>query len=253
VATKKHPCEKGLTEECIKKYPQWALKAFAYKLLYTLLPKEISKNLTFQLNQAMIGPGAIIPEGLVIPPGYVIPPDYDASDISNVSDLPSAFSPEGASNIVVPPDTGAIPADISPAPSPGRQSYVAAGGSWSPRLFLGNTEVTSYLIQVGTYTRIGNRCIISGFVAVDVVGSGVGDLTIRGLPINPVSTSNHRQAVSMLSNLLLDVTLYSIQAQIKETASYIYVYKFRLGALFSLTESNLQHNSNFVFNCVYEI
>jgi len=126
-------------------------------------------------------------------------------------------------------------------------------GSWSPRLFLGNTEVTSYLIQVGTYTRIGNRCIISGFVAVDVVGSGVGDLTIRGLPINPVSTSNHRQAVSIMTDVLTGLTDESIQAQIKEGVPYIYVYRFGSGAVVILSNSNLQHNSNFRVNCVYEI
>ena len=131
--------------------------------------------------------------------------------------------------------------------------YAYNEGLWTPQVFCGNTEVSSYLIQVGTYTVVGNRCIISGFVAINVLGSASGDVTIRGLPYDPRPVLNHRQAVAIMTDVLQNVGGESIQANINETGPYIYVYMFNTGVLQALTEIYLKVNSNFRVNCAYEI
>jgi len=69
---KVHPCEKGLTWDCFKEHPAWAKQAFAYRLLHTLFPGEITRRLPKGLWAPLIGPGVIIPPGAVMDPGTVV-------------------------------------------------------------------------------------------------------------------------------------------------------------------------------------
>ena len=250
---KRHTCEKGITDKCIKEYPEWARKAIAYKLIHFFLPKELSRNLPFPLNRPLIGEGAVVPAGVDIPAGYVIPPEFDASGISGLSDLPASFSPEGASGVVCPPDTGASPPDVFQYSTPARLVSPVTSAEWRPSVFCGDAEVASYVSQLGTYMMIGNRCFLSGHVEVADVGSAIGAVTIRGLPSRPVYDVNHRQAVAIVSDGLKNIIGASIQAQIKETYPQVYIYSFYQGDLFPLVESNLQSGSVFDIFCIYEI
>lgn len=101
---KKHPCEKGLTEECIRKYPEWAVKVFAYRLLNALLPKDITKNL----------------------PKFLIPPDYEGVEGAPLADIPPGFKTDVDSALCAPPDSGALPPEnfspLASTPAPGASS-----------------------------------------------------------------------------------------------------------------------------------
>ncbi len=76
MAEEKHPCIDGLTEKCFKAYPSWAKRAFAIKLMNTLVPAQISRRLPKGLFPGLIGPGVILPPGVDFPPGTTIPPGY---------------------------------------------------------------------------------------------------------------------------------------------------------------------------------
>ena len=105
---KDHPCAQGLTEECFRAYPQWARKMFAYRLLLTLCPHEITKRLPqlkglfpllvppdwpasdpwvpgYSIDPAAVfppgwTPGDPLPDGVTLDPGTVFPPGWTAGD-----------------------------------------------------------------------------------------------------------------------------------------------------------------------------
>lgn len=105
---KDHPCKIGLTPECIKEYPKWARKMFAYRLLLTLCPHEITKRLPKLKNLLPlpyppdwpaetpwvpgyeIDPGAFFPEdwtqgdelpaGIIVDPGAAFPAGWRVGD-----------------------------------------------------------------------------------------------------------------------------------------------------------------------------
>lgn len=68
------PCAKGLTQKCFQAHPQFARQAFAYRLLHTIAPGEITRRLPKGLFRALIGPGAVVPDSTTLPPGTVVSP-----------------------------------------------------------------------------------------------------------------------------------------------------------------------------------
>lgn len=73
---REHPCDRGLTPECFEAYPEWAKRAFAYRLMHTLFPGLITRLLPRALWEPLIGEGAEIPPDVPLPPGTVVPPWY---------------------------------------------------------------------------------------------------------------------------------------------------------------------------------
>lgn len=71
-------------------------------------------------------------------------------------------------------------------------------GSWTPGIsFGGGTTGITYSLQAGSYTKIGNRCMISGRVDLSAKGSSTGAARITGLPFT-VRNSNASWAVPSL-------------------------------------------------------
>ena len=84
----RHPCADGLTPACFKAYPEWAKMRFAIKLMTTLFPAEVSKNLPVIVQEAMaqmppgwpadqaLTPGLALapPAGIAVPAGGAIAP-----------------------------------------------------------------------------------------------------------------------------------------------------------------------------------
>ena len=62
-------------------------------------------------------------------------------------------------------------------------------GTWSPTVFIGATEVTSYHFQHGSYTRVGRIVHANCWVRVNNKGAATGSVSIRGLPFN-IANSN---------------------------------------------------------------
>lgn len=120
-----HPCKGGLSPECIKAYPGWARKMFAYRLLITLCPHEITKRLPqlkglfpllvppeWPVNELWVpgitidpevvfppdwNPGDPLPDGVLLEPGTVFPPDWKPGDPlpAGVTISPGAVFPAG--------------------------------------------------------------------------------------------------------------------------------------------------------------
>lgn len=70
----RHPCADGLTRECFQRYPEWATMMFAQKLMGTLFPPEITKNLPTAVTQSFGQPPPGWPAGLAMPPALGMAP-----------------------------------------------------------------------------------------------------------------------------------------------------------------------------------
>lgn len=149
-----HPCARGLTKECFEKYPEWAKRAFAYKLMHTLWPPWLTRRLPKWLRLALIGdgvilpPGYIPPDGMTIPPNYTFPPGWSPGDpIPSGITIPAGtiFPPGWSPGDPLPPgvtiEPGAefppgwtpgdpIPSSFGPDPPPG--IIVPPGGAIPP-------------------------------------------------------------------------------------------------------------------------
>lgn len=123
MAITKHPCAKGLTLECFERYPQFARRAFATKLMHTLFPAAITRRLPKGLRPGIIAfpPGwdpnipltpqlePRPPPGITVPPGGAIPPLYN-----------TPFQP-GPPHIVSPTKPGVVVDATITAQNDGRQ------------------------------------------------------------------------------------------------------------------------------------
>lgn len=69
-------------------------------------------------------------------------------------------------------------------------------GTWTPALSSSTPgSGPTHTIQVGRYTRIGNRVIFNGRVAISALGTGSGDTKITGLPYTSVGTTNNFHSI----------------------------------------------------------
>jgi len=147
-----HPCADGLTKECFRAYPEWARRAFAYKLLHILLPKQITKNLPKGLNRALIPPGVTLPPGVILPPGSIVFPDVPFPPGWNPGDPP----PEG---VIIPPGVSPTPTESGDTPP----LYVEVWEPGPPHPYIGIAvppfDIGSLLVTQGaiaTYSKLGD-------------------------------------------------------------------------------------------------
>lgn len=94
-----NPCLEGLSVDCFKHNPQWAKQAFAYRLLHTLTPKQLTRRLPKGLRIALLAPGVVVPPGVELPPGTTVPPG---------ATIPTTWTPEQ------PPSPGTQPPPTVP-------------------------------------------------------------------------------------------------------------------------------------------
>ena len=127
MAVEEHPCARGLTPECFEKYPTWARQAFAYRLLCTLFPPQITRRLQRLLTTAIVGPGAVIPPdlvtppGVIMPPGVIWPPEWTPEDPLPPGILPPPFEPGQEPPAGVAPPIYTQPWEPGPVQTPGNK------------------------------------------------------------------------------------------------------------------------------------
>lgn len=64
-------------------------------------------------------------------------------------------------------------------------------GTWTPGIaFGGGTTGITYSQQVGSYTKIGERCLINGRAVLSAKGSSTGNSAITGLPFTTQNVTN---------------------------------------------------------------
>lgn len=160
------PCLKRLDAECFRANPEWAKRAFAYRLVHILTPKPLTKRLPRGLQRALVYPGTDMPPGVNFPPGTIvspgatIPPGWQPGDPYPPGVIPPGGVP-GATGGAVPYGPGIWhPGTVN---HPGRYSLPAAGtpqedtfysnhseddGTWVPSTYFSST---SQDIRAGYY------------------------------------------------------------------------------------------------------
>ena len=126
-------------------------------------------------------------------------------------------------------------------------------GTWAPRVFLGATEVTSYTIQVGSYIKIGSRVFLQCNVTINVVGAGVGSVSMGGFPFVSANVTNDHGAGSAWTDALVGLTVESIQTFNIKGTSLAYIYRFNNGINAALTQDNIGIGSSFVLGVSYHV
>lgn len=159
MAVKDHPCKDGLTPECMRVYPSWARKMFAYRLLLTLCPHEITKRLPKLKNLLpLLHPPDWPPEtpwapGYEVDPGGFFPPDWTPEDelpaeiiIDTGAVFPADWRPGDPlpAGITIDPGTIFPPGWTAGDPLP---KGVSAGVSQRPAVF-GSGAIPPYYIQI---------------------------------------------------------------------------------------------------------
>lgn len=127
------PCSHDLGSDCFEAFPEWARKAFAYRLLLLLTPKPLTKRLHRKLFRFILPPGIEIPPGVELPPGVVVPPGVDPPTTYEPGDpvppgvtvpigtvFPPGWTPEDPPppGVVVPPGVVIPPGWTPPGPLP---------------------------------------------------------------------------------------------------------------------------------------
>jgi hypothetical protein len=89
--------------------------------------------------------------------------------------------------------------DFSATPGTGTSELFAdyEEGTFTPTVLGSSTAGTAnYTVQVGRYTKIGNRVFISGRIVYNTL-TGTGNLLVGGLPFTVANVSNNYAGVSL--------------------------------------------------------
>lgn len=80
-------------------------------------------------------------------------------------------------------------------------------GSWTPVASFGGASVgLTYVVQVGIYTKIGNRVLFSLAIYINSKGSSTGNFAISGFPFSASATPAQGTATSVYADLLSGVS-----------------------------------------------
>ena len=121
---------------------------------------------------------------------------------------------------------------------------------FTPTVFLGSTEVSTYLNQFGRYIKIGRLVMFTIYVQVNAKGAGTGNVTIRGIPFNAQTSGWAPVSVLAFSNFLsltgapvgyIDPAITG-QIQLRQTSAT---------GVSALTHSNIDTSASFyIAGCV---
>lgn len=161
------PCLHRIDEECFRAHPAWAKQAFAYRLVYLLTPKLLTKRLPKGLRRALLAPGVAIPPGVEVPGGFILGPG---------ADLPTDWVPWGLPEEAVTPPPVLPPGVEKTGPAP--PTYVAPGEPGPVKPPPSQTPVSPWTQYFDTtYWYCGASCTWTGsawsFVLPEAFSHGI--------------------------------------------------------------------------------
>ena len=133
-------------------------------------------------------------------------------------------------------------------------------GTWTPTIaddtLDGTGESQAYSIQIGRYTKIGNRVFISFHVKTTDIGSMTGgnSINILGLPFAPLNLSNSHHAIACAEGTGLAITAgNAVIGRIYTTHSRItlYVWSATTGTV-AMTINQWSADGGLIGSGVYE-
>lgn len=126
-------------------------------------------------------------------------------------------------------------------------------GTFTPTITFGGAAVgVTYSIQLGRYTKVGNRVHINAYVALTNKGSSVGAAVIGSLPFTVSSVANNYQAITYRANSMA-AGIAAVQAYAATSTTTIIMEKFAAGASGALVDTDVTNTSIFLLTGTYEV
>lgn len=94
-------------------------------------------------------------------------------------------------------------------------------GTWTPKLYAGGNEITSYYYQNGFYTRIGNRVFFHAQLTINNKGAVTGALSIQNLPYTSNAATRNRSVCVLGGSYIMGLTGQHLYGYISEGTTWI--------------------------------
>jgi len=132
-------------------------------------------------------------------------------------------------------------------------------GTWTP-VIGGSTSESgqSYALQVGTYTRIGNRYLVSGVVQLSTAGTINGTyMYLKGFPATPSVASGMIAAVGLTPNGTLGANWIDIPRAYHATGTSFYGYGRKAATAASVLDlvapADIGNSTSFIISGQYNV
>ena len=128
-------------------------------------------------------------------------------------------------------------------------------GTFDPNIAFGTlgsgaSVGVTYDYRQCSYTKVGNRVMVSGSISLTSKGSSVGNAQITGLPFSAPGNTNAYNAVAISMQKVSFADQYSAYVEIGQT--YIPLYETtNAGVLTSLTNTDFADDSTILFQVTY--
>ena len=126
-------------------------------------------------------------------------------------------------------------------------------GSFTPVLTFGGASVgITYAAQLGSYTKIGNRVLITLYVALSNKGSSTGQAKITGLPFTTNASENHYGGLGLRCDAISSTGVIQGYTPVSDT-KILFEQLSTAGTLTTLTDANFANNSSVMVSLQYNI
>ena len=200
-------------------------------------------NIVLQYNGGNVGIGTVAPGGkLCINGGLTIGSDTDAGD--------NNLRVEGTMNLIG--GQIAFPASQSASADPNTIDDYEEG-TWDAGIsFSGGTTGVAYVVQDGSYLKVGNRVFLSGYFVLSSKGTSEGDVYLTGLPFTVKNADQGRSAGSVHpANITYSGMITA--AAVKNNTIIVLFQLTEAGALTILQDTDCANNSSMIMGVSYEV
>lgn len=127
-------------------------------------------------------------------------------------------------------------------------------GTFTPTLISSGGGVPTYTTQLGRFTKIANRVLLTIRIDLSNVGTlAAGNLSISNLPYTSNTIANNSNALSVLCNTLALTAASMIQADIASNSSQVDIFRYAAGTLTQLAVADLTNTSVLIISGQYEV
>jgi hypothetical protein len=178
----------------------------------------------------------------------------DITALNNTNGVGFGVAPTGSINAAVQTKDGVkFPSTAVTSTDPNVLDAYAEG-TFTPTLLLnGGTTGQSYLVQLGWYTKVGNRVFFNLQVYSASLGSGVGAVAIGGLPFTSQATSYAVNSVSVMFGNFNAGFTSPLYAKIDPGTTQVNFWKVSGGTTTALQNTDVGSSSFFMISGQYLI
>ena len=97
-------------------------------------------------------------------------------------------------------------------------------GTWTPKLYAGGVEITSYYYQFGWYTKIGRVVYVNCQITINAIGAVTGGLTIQNLPFTSNSATRNKSLAVLGGSYIIGLTGQHLYGLIEPGTTYYDLY-----------------------------